>query len=1097
MPVSLVDFWKRLIASGLADPATPRDWAARYARDHNGTPPSEPLKLAKWCIATERLLPFQASILIHGSPDIVGSDDPKSSSRFPRMRIAPLTQSGETSPEPFPRWLPVARDFDQTTDPERSPDSTDGLVLQIEPKRITAEDGDRLRSLAAQRTPGLPEFELLGLPGGPLGHRRVSMAIDEPIDTIALFAPLPRGPVLADSLKQNSKWPTERIVELIRNVAPALWAAANLSGQVFPVPSVDRIWIGDPQQPLFWIDPVEQLSPEVFDFASSIRLTESRLLYIPPERLAASPAGQVDQRSVLYSLGCLAYRLRTGSHAFAAAKDDQIRSRQIHFEPPELAEAVGRGAAGDAMFRVLAYSLAKDPAQRFATIDQFIAALSATVPEPTPKLSAAAPESAVEPTPKPKPTPTKPQPKSEAKPRPSSKPSKAPSPPPSSDPTTPIAAKASPSPGVPNHVRSSPESDSTPERSDPVDAKTATQSTAADTTTGTGKPENAIASEATQTVAVQSEPSAESSSWVEPAPRRRPSRRRTTWYILHSLWVPIFLLIVANALQDPNAPRPVAKRIRPPIPAVIPPVAGSRKPTPAPTRRPAVPATSTEMASKSDSGSEAIEVVQDDSMLWAPPSAMPDAATSESARLPPTILLPPGPAAIVTIDYPNLIATGLRDTFDPEIAPLLDALQKQIVVPLDSVRLIAMAWFPGTDGIPEVAVAVHLREPRPLEELTDTWQVSQARGKGGVTLFASDDPDGFAYYPNPVDDEAGGKRQVTAFAVGTIGRITEVAEVEGSRVLLPRQLEDLWKHAEPSDAIALLTQPNFLIADARGWVNGLAPPLLDWIRGALIPECGGILFRVAVSQDQATYVEARLGTAPGLNPVALRTKIDERLDGAPTSADDFLVSREVDPSWRLLASRLPTMWAFADDQTRSMIVGRDVIFNTYLPPTALSQITLATLLASNTTATNIAANGPTQDQTLTIEQMLDRPMSISFGQESLQFAVDTITNEFSQDLPSGNKMPPVEIIGGDLQLMGITQNQQIRDFSKNNVPLRTVLTDLVLGANPDKTATGPSDPKQALVWVVVGEGDKAKILVTTREAADGKYELPKEFVTSS
>lgn len=1049
MPLSLVDFWKRLIASGLADSATPRLWAAQYAQDHQGKLPSDPLALAKWLIATERLLPFQASSLIHGSPDIVGSDEPKNPVRFPKMRIAPLTQTVETPPEPFPHWLGVTRDAGEQDGPGELGKSVKGLVLQIEPCRITAQDGDRLRGLAAQQNAGLPAFELMGLTGGPLGHRDISLPIDKTIDTIGLFAPLPTGPVLADSLKKTSKWPIERIVDLIRRIATPSWATANLPGRPMPITSADRIWIGNSEQPVFWIDPVELLSPGVFDYSNSIRVTESRFLYMPPERLTDEAADEVDQRSVLYSLGCLAYRLRTGTHAFAAAKDDQIRSRQLHFEPPELAKAVAQGATGDPMFRVLAYSMAKDPAQRFATIEQFVTALSATVPKTTPVAAK-----------KLKPEPElKPEPKSN--PQPATAPTSQPAA--SSQPPARVVAEARESLGTQDGVTATDDRDTAPEHSHPTAAKPVEPATAT-----------------------------EPPSWVEPAPRRRSSRRRTTWYILHSLWIPIFLLIVANALQDPNSPRPVAKRIRPPIPTVIPSVAGSR--TGSPTPRPSSP--SIPPPKKVEATADAIDVVQDNAMLWAPPSALANAETSDSTRLPPTILLPPGPAAIVTIDYPNLIATGLRDTFDPEISPLLDALQKRIVVPLDSVRLIAMAWFPGTDGIPEVAMAIHLNEPRPIDELTEAWKVSQARGKGGLTLFASDDPDGFAYYPNPVDEESGDERQVSAFAVGTIDQITEVAEVEGSRVLLPRQLEDLWKHAEPSDAIAFMTQPNFLIADARGWVTGLAPPLLDWIRGVLIPECGGILLRVAVSKDQSTYVEARLSTSPGLNPVDLRTKVEERLARAPTSADDFLVTREVDPSWRLLASRLPTMWAFADDQTRSMIFDRDVIFNTYLPPMALPQISLATLLASNTTAMTVASAAPTPTQTLTTEQLLARPMSISFGQESLQFAVDTIINEFSQDLPPGNKMPPVEIIGGDLQLMGITQNQQIRDFSKSDVPLRTVLTDLVLGANPDKTATGPADPKQALVWVVVGEGDDTKILVTTREASKGKYELPKEFVGS-
>ena len=123
-------------------------------------------------------------------------------------------------------------------------------------------------------------------------------------------------------------------------------------------------------------------------------------------------------------------------------------------------------------------------------------------------------------------------------------------------------------------------------------------------------------------------------------------------------------------------------------------------------------------------------------------------------------------------------------------------------------------------------------------------------------------------------------------------------------------------------------------------------------------------------------------------------------------------------------------------------------------------------------------------------------MSISFLQFSLQFAVDAVVDEFSQTLPDGSTMPKVRIIGGDLEKNGITQNQQIRGFEREDKPLRSVLTDLVLGANPDKTATGPKDVKQSLVWVVHPVGkppEETEILVTTRDAAAGQYVLPAEF----
>ena len=155
------------------------------------------------------------------------------------------------------------------------------------------------------------------------------------------------------------------------------------------------------------------------------------------------------------------------------------------------------------------------------------------------------------------------------------------------------------------------------------------------------------------------------------------------------------------------------------------------------------------------------------------------------------------------------------------------------------------------------------------------------------------------------------------------------------------------------------------------------------------------------------------------------------------------------------------------------------------------------MLALNTPEGGVATAGvPAPKKQLSIEELLNRKMSVTFEQESLEFAIDNIVTAYERDLPSGSKLPNIRIVGGDLQLMGITQNQQVRNFNQTNISLRKVLTELVRLANPDKTATGPNDEKQALIWVVADDATKPgakEILVTTRSAAEGKYELPPEF----
>lgn len=1161
MPLSLVDFWKRLLQSGMADVSAPRQWAAEFAKDHDATPPSDPLALAKWSIETGRLKPFQAACLTRPAPSPGGQGEQNREFRFPVLRIVPLTQAAEQPCAPFTKWLPVTH--------QAYPDQS-AILLQISPAGLTPLDGDRLRWLAALQHDALPKYELMALAGAPLGNYFTTLPMDASLDAIGLFALVPPGELLAERCSRASaaRWTAADIVPLIQTLAGAM---SQLEGGLLafpPMPSPDRIWVPAPTQrsahseektsAMLWIDPAEHLSPDALGCSRTMASNESRLLYAAPETIAGDASGASSwAHQSIYALGCLAYRLRFGHHAFAAAKEEQIRSRQLRFEPPELSDAVAQGAAGDPLLRVLAYALAKDPQSRFATFDAFTQALAATLPiaKSDSKPAVSGKSSAQNASVSPAKTPPQSRPRPTRQRTGKTAPTTARAAPATPVTAAPIAANASTSAPTPASTETplTPSPDSTAVSTKPAVAEEIPQKSkpaAAEPVTRKASTAKPVPAKPVPAEPGTAEPGTAKSSAAEPVPAepvaavpphrvRRPSRRRAAWIVLGGLWIPIILLSFSLARQDRNAPRPVAKRIRAPIPAVIPSVTGTRRTPPlSPTSRPPAPATSPpgQRPGRDDrsDGAGTFEIVSDDRMLWAPPSALASASESDTSRLSATMLLPPGPAALTTLNLPNLEATGLRDAFDPDLAPLWDRLQKRIAVPIEDIRLLALAWFPGRDGVPEIAMAVHLKSPRALSELTEVWEASLAVVPGGAKIYAGDDPDGDAYYPHfvtdgasdlngagdlnsasdpngasdPSADESGGAvpgtSRVDAFAIGSIARITQVAEVEGAAVLLPRQLEEIWQATRPSDAIAMMSVPNFLIADGRAWVERAAPPLLDWIRATFTPECGGLLVRVVATPSsraepatglRGSYIELRLVTAPGSDPAVLKSKVVASLDSASVAAEDFLLSGEVDPSWRLLAARLPSMWMFTGEQIRSATIRREVIFNAYLPPLALPQLALGTLLAANTTATPATIAAAETAKKLTIEEMLDRPMSVSFGQESLQFAVDTIINEFAAELPDGNQAPAIEIIGGDLQKMGITQNQQVRDFSKTDLALRTVLTDLMLGANPDRTAAGPSDPKQALVWVVVGQGDAAEIRITTREAAKGTYELPKEFQT--
>jgi len=313
---------------------------------------------------------------------------------------------------------------------------------------------------------------------------------------------------------------------------------------------------------------------------------------------------------------------------------------------------------------------------------------------------------------------------------------------------------------------------------------------------------------------------------------------------------------------------------------------------------------------------------------------------------------------------------------------------------------------------------------------------------------------------------------------------------------LPRSLQKLWEQSSDQAGLTVLATPNFLFADGRELLATSVPQIVEPLKGLLIPDVSGALLTATIADNQL-FAELRLSPAGGVSLAQLTRTLDQQVQAWPTWAENFVVDNNPDASWRLLAIRMPAMFRFVSAQIRVGVSGGLPTANVYLPDQAAAQVSLATMFALNMTSQAGGASVASETPVLTLDEMLDRKMSVSFDQESLEFAIDAIVAEFAGSLPKGSELPPVRIIGSDLEKMGITQNQQIRDFSKTDMPLRTVLTDLVLGANPDKTATGPADQKQALVWVISVDpnspGDPA-ILVTTRVASQDKYTLPKEFV---
>ena len=107
---------------------------------------------------------------------------------------------------------------------------------------------------------------------------------------------------------------------------------------------------------------------------TEVGLTIGTPEYMSPEQAAGDR--DLDGRSDLYSLACVIYETLAGEPPFAGASARAVMAQHLSEAPPPL--RARRPDAPAAVEQALARALAKDPADRFASVAEFVVALEAT-----------------------------------------------------------------------------------------------------------------------------------------------------------------------------------------------------------------------------------------------------------------------------------------------------------------------------------------------------------------------------------------------------------------------------------------------------------------------------------------------------------------------------------------------------------------------------------------------------------------------------------------------------------------------------------------------------------------------------------------------
>lgn len=779
----------------------------------------------------------------------------------------------------------------------------------------------------------------------------------------------------------------------------------------------------------------------------------------------ATPKTPPTRLSDIYSLGCILFDLLTGNPPFVGGDLNEKFGRHAA-EPIAQAPSIP-----PQLFQTIAYMMAKNPTVRYQSARDVVGALTPQVDpaQLNPPVATAPPTLGAYlqslPQLSPPPSATPPQ----GMPQHFSPPTAAPFP---GAPGMPFpGAPGMPTPGAPPTM-ASPGAPPTmpgygappiamPVGSPPVAAPVATP-VAAPVATPVAAPVGTATAAAPVAGGVQGESRA--TSLAERARKKKKTKRITQLVVLGVLAVGMLVAGVWVLNNMPGDEEQLADNGNNPVvvdPAKPPANPGNNTPT-NPTPPPTQPGA-------------AVQLIADDQQtLWASPT-QGEPITLDG--------LPAGVKSVLTLRIDDLTGSEAGRKALAALGPRFNAAwtswEQVSGFSWNEVETASIAYGPTTPAA-QPTMVIRLKG---ATNLMSKWGGAQSVGEPPAQYFRMG---AWSFYPLP-----SGSGQ--SFVMGADSDIAAIAAGGGNAPTLPLELEQLRRSSDDQRTVNLLFDNRYLQSAqsplGSGPLAGLKEPV-GWFLGDMV-QAGLVSCQL---DDTYCYAEGRFIGSLAAEPFGLAESLRARIQGGSKLIGNAIALLGPTPYWQSLGSKFPTMLEFAYKFTRVGADGKQAVINIALPSYAAPNLLAATELTLSASSGGGSAAPPTTAVAgggggQTLEEKLKKNISLGFPQNSLDFAM----RDFGDELGA-----PVKLMGGDLQLDGITQNQQIRQFNMMDKPAEEVLIALLMKANPITTVTAPNEADQKLVYVIGPDpenpdGDKIILITTRAQAAKKKYDLPAPF----
>ena len=462
-------------------------------------------------------------------------------------------------------------------------------------------------------------------------------------------------------------------------------------------------------------------------------------------------------------------------------------------------------------------------------------------------------------------------------------------------------------------------------------------------------------------------------------------------------------------------------------------------------------------------------------------------------------LVPPSPRLIMTARMAELLGTEEG----PRILQSLGEGAQQWVASLpqwvgfapEEIESLSVSWH--SDGQKYAfAYQVRLAEPQAPVDLFDRWPTADpVMTSSGVSFRQREDQWSF-YYP-----ESGDAIRIREFVAGPYELLMPVIESRGN-TKLDGAIAQLAKSTDRLQLFNLLMVRSAL--DCEEARRMIPEPWQRLNRAIAIRQREELLGIVATAHlDNGLYLEANLQHSVDIKPDDVAAEIEDQLLALRDSTDQAMSSFRAAPYWESVRIRFDDMISMMTRNFRVGVEGSEVVANCWLPEVAGHNLIAGTELALFTAPDNIEqapqpGNSSQPQVPATLSDLLKSKRDLF---EANPPDLNVLLKEFKDGIVNDFGQLPFEfdiiLIGDDLEAAGITRNQRPTQIDLQQQSIEQILTQIMFLANPEKNATGPSDPLCKLVWVVGPDPANPGadvILVTTREAAAQRgFELPAAF----